>query len=67
LGDKSSVFYILSIEGYNVETFTNPKEALKRFLEASMDNNNNNDAIKSAFPIVTMISSNIDDQIMVTS
>src|SRR5690349_19854528 len=31
---------ILSTEGYNVETFSNSQEALKRFLEVKMNNNN---------------------------
>ena len=33
---------ILSMEGYNVEAFSNSQEALKRFLEVKMNNNNNN-------------------------
>ena len=33
---------ILSAEGYNIEAFSNSKEALKRFLEVNMNNNNNN-------------------------
>jgi CheY-like chemotaxis protein len=31
---------ILSMEGYNVEAFSNSQEALKRFLEVKMNNNN---------------------------
>ena len=33
---------ILSAEGYNIEAFSNSKEALKRFLEVNMNNNNKN-------------------------
>lgn len=33
---------ILSAEGYNIEAFSNSKEALKRFLEVNMNNTSNN-------------------------
>jgi len=33
---------ILATEGYIVETFSNPKEALRRFLQVHMDDNSNN-------------------------
>jgi CheY-like chemotaxis protein len=33
---------ILATEGYIVETFSNPKEALRRFLQVNMDDNSNN-------------------------
>jgi CheY-like chemotaxis protein len=39
--DYFSLQIILSNEGYIIETFSNPKEALKRFLEVNTDKDNN--------------------------
>lgn len=40
---------ILSTEGYNVETFSNSQEALKRFLEVKMNNNKRSTTTASSY------------------